>query len=486
MWKSFVLLTILSALAVDATDKVVCYHGSWSHYRPGDGKYSVTDIDPFLCTHIIYGFVGINWDGSIRIMDSWLEIDLAALANFNGLKARNPSLKTLVAIGGWNEGSTTFSAVASSASLRTAFVNNAASFLQKHGFDGFDLDWEYPAQRGGAATDKNNFSLMLAEFRTLFDQRGYLITAAVAAAGGSVDLSYDVPKLNQYLHFINVMTYDLHGTWDAAIGHNAPLYPSAVDVTVAQKQLTVDACIRGWISRGASPSKLILGVGTYGRGFTVANACSNKLGASHSGGCTAGPYTREAGILGYNEICEKLLAGGWTVTWDNLQQVPYMCNGNQWIGYDNPESIAIKTNYAKSMGLGGVMVWSLETDDFKGKCGQVNPLLNTIRTTLSLPITDGGSSGGSTGGDTGGSTGGNTEGSSDTTTTTTTTPAPVVVPPGSICTKEGYVRDATNCGIFYRCVLSGGSYIQHSLVCPFGLYFDTTVDVCNYPSLVAC
>jgi chitinase len=55
--------------------KVVCYYGSWSTYRPGDGKFEVENIDPNLCTHAIYTFVGLAFDGGIRILDSWNEID---------------------------------------------------------------------------------------------------------------------------------------------------------------------------------------------------------------------------------------------------------------------------------------------------------------------------------------------------------------------------------------------------------------------------
>lgn len=134
--------------------RVVCYYGSWAVYRPGDGKFPVESIDPHKCTHAVYGFVGINADGTIRILDSWNEIDLGALRRFNELKNQNPNLKTLIAIGGWNEGSTVFSQVAASADLRQRFAQDALRFIREHGFDGFDLDWEYPGQRGGVPEDK--------------------------------------------------------------------------------------------------------------------------------------------------------------------------------------------------------------------------------------------------------------------------------------------------------------------------------------------
>lgn len=82
------------------------------------------------------------------------------------MKKSNPNVKLLVAIGGWNEGSAKFSAVASNAAKLVAFAENAVAFCKKHVFDGLDVDWEYPAQReGSSASDKANYVLMLKELR---------------------------------------------------------------------------------------------------------------------------------------------------------------------------------------------------------------------------------------------------------------------------------------------------------------------------------
>lgn len=99
------------------------------------------------------------------------------------------------------------------------------------------------------------------------------------------------------------MAYDLHGSWDGVTGQNAPLYPSsAVDISNNQKLLNVDASIKGWIERGADPQKLSLGLGVYGRTYTLASANNHNLGDPVSGAGNAGPYTGEAGMLGYNEV----------------------------------------------------------------------------------------------------------------------------------------------------------------------------------------
>ncbi|XP_022901759.2 acidic mammalian chitinase-like [Onthophagus taurus] len=378
-----VLLALTGSIAsvYSKTDRIVCYYESWAGYRNGDGKFEIKNIDPNLCTHLIYAFAGLNDDSTIKILDNWAALDLGGFKNFNDLRNKNSKLKTLIAVGGASEGSAKYSAMVSSASKRKTFIQSAVKFIQEYNFDGLDLDWEYPAQNGGKPADKEKFVSLLKEMRKEFDKNGYLLSAAVAAWAESVDTSYNVPALSQYLDFINVMTYDLHGSWQSVTGQNAPLYPSSSDVTDFEKSLTVDASISGWIQRGASPSKLNMGVGAYGRSFTLRSSGNTKVGAPTKGAGKPGKYTGEGGYLGYNEICENVKAG-WTEVWDDQQKVPYAFKGNQWVGYDNPKSIAIKVDYAKSRGLGGIMVWALDTDDFRGKCGDVNPILNQIKNSL--------------------------------------------------------------------------------------------------------
>ncbi|KAI7815262.1 chitinase [Rhyzopertha dominica] len=453
------------------TDKVVCYHGTWSTYRSGNGKFTIEDIDPTLCTHIIYGFVGLSdSDGSVKLLDADLDVTNQGFARFQALKTISPGTKTLLAIGGWNEGSTKYSAVAASSTLRANFIKSAVDLLSTYGFDGFDLDWEYPAQRGGSDTDKENYVSLIREFREEFDKYGYLLTAAVAASTSAVDISYDVPSLSKYLDFINVMTYDLHGAWDGVTGENAPLYASSLDVTDTQRALNVDACIRGWIERGADPAKLIMGVGIYGRTFTLADASNNGIGAAITGPGSPGPYTGESSMVGYNEICELQLDGSWTVVWNEEQSVPYAYKDNQWVGYDNPASVEIKVAYAKSMSLGGIMVWSVETDDFRGVCGTKYPILRTINNGLGREVGESESA----------------PAPEPDATTTTTTPAPEIENPSGICTGSGYVRDPNDCSKFYYCLFDGSDYIIYSFSCSNGLYYDSTLQQCNYAYEVTC
>ncbi|KAJ4435528.1 hypothetical protein ANN_18144, partial [Periplaneta americana] len=581
--------------------RIVCYWGSWSVYRPGDGAFDVEDIDPNLCTHIVYTFVGINAKGKVVLLDTWNDIDLGAIKRFNALREQNPSLKTMVAIGGWNEGSKKYSKVMNNDTTRGIFVDNVVNFVKKYGFDGFDIDWEYPTQRGGSPGDKDAFSKLLSELRPKFDANGFLLSAAVSAGVDKIDAAYDVPQLVKNLDFINVMTYDLHGDWDSATGENAPMYPGNEDIENGETKLNVvsiinifnkhfvssilivakiinkrkvklqggplectyfqlyvtgkrlkieptvqfivyerlkkvsictspylyassschcddieamndflpntlehvfwnalnslydalpkDYAINYWIQKGAPASKLNLGMGTYGRSFTLQSSSDHGIGAPSTGPGQGGPYTEEAGDLGYNELCINL--DQWTVVWNDKQEVPYAYKGNQWVGYDNVESFKIKSQYILDHGIGGAMIWSIDTDDYRGKCNQGKyPLINTIKSVLS-----GQSSGTEPSNPT------PTEpstGDTDTptkptqpptqpptkppTTTTTTTPPPLT----EGCPKEGYIRDPNNCQIFYYCQNVNGEYSFSQFSCPDGTLFDTTINACNYADAVQC
>ncbi|XP_008556590.3 chitotriosidase-1-like [Microplitis demolitor] len=377
-----IVFSIICLAACAAEKKIVCYFGSWSVYRPGNGKFDIGDVDPTLCTHLIYTFVG--WNGNdVKVLDPWNDLPngLDGFGRFNALRKKSPSIKTLVAIGGWNEGSLKYSKMASNQKSRERFADRAVAFVKKWGFDGFDLDWEYPNQRGGSAKDVKNFVELVKVLKQRFDKEGLILSAAVAAAESSASKSYDIAEMSKYLDFINLMAYDFHGAWEPTTGLNAPLHAAASDSYEA-RGLNSEAAVKYWLSKGAPREKLILGVPTYGHSFTLANPRSYGIGAASSGKGAAGPYTQQIGMLGYNEICEMQKNGGWKVNYDEERQAPWAHKDRQWIGFDNIKSIKAKAEFAKQLGLGGAMVWSIETDDFRGICGEKYPLLKTLKAVL--------------------------------------------------------------------------------------------------------
>uniref|UniRef100_A0A0P4WCZ4 chitinase n=2 Tax=Scylla olivacea TaxID=85551 RepID=A0A0P4WCZ4_SCYOL len=384
----FLGLALAGGAAAQHSQEVVCYLGSWAVYRPSNGKFSIENIDPTLCTTLIYAFVGIdNTTYTMQSLDPEYDFKKKALQRFVNMKSLNPRLKVLLAVGGWTEGSTKYSAMAATAATRKAFIDSSIKFIQDHGFDGLDLDWEYPANRGGKPEDKDNFVALVKELRREFVKYGWMLTAALAAGKATIETAYDIDDLAQDLDFMHIMAYDYHGKWDGHTGHNAPLYPRE-DEPEEEKSLNVDASVQLYLDSGAPPHKLVLGLGLYGRTFLLRDASNPGINAPSHSTAFAGPYTREDGFLGYNEICEKQTTeeGLWQIVWQKAHQVPYMFRDNMWVGYDDDVSLNLKAAYAQRLGLGGVMIWSIDTDDFTGACSQKGikfPMLRAINQALS-------------------------------------------------------------------------------------------------------
>lgn len=167
----FDYMKCISFIGFLVSENIVCYHGTWSTYRQSLGAFNVEkDVDPFLCTHLMYSFFGIQETGELRVIDPYLDLEdnygRGNIKKFNALKLKNPTLKTLVAVGGWNEGSKKFSIVAADPAKRERFVQSVVEFIQRHGFDGLDLDWEYPNQRHKLTNnDRENYLTWLKELK---------------------------------------------------------------------------------------------------------------------------------------------------------------------------------------------------------------------------------------------------------------------------------------------------------------------------------
>lgn len=370
--------------------KRVCYYENWAWYRPGDGKMAPEDIDPSLCTHIMYSFTKLNAQTLLmEVFDPWIDIDNGLYKKVTAFK--NQGVKVLIAIGGWTESKDAkYSRMVSTSSARAKFVSNVVKFIEKHNFDGLDLDWEYPACHqgncgAGPASDKANFALLAKELNAAFKPRGWELSAAVSASKPVIDKAYDVKALGMYLDFINVMTYDYHGSYEHKTGHVAPLYYHAQD---SKDYLNSDYTMNYFHKLGAPKEKIIMGMPMYGQSFTLTSASNNGLNAATSGAGDAGQFTQQAGFLAYNEICD-MVKNGWTVK-QQPEMGPYAFKGKQWVSYDDPAVIRKKSEYVKANGFGGGMVWAMGLDDFKNRCGGGRyPLLSVITDVLGSGCTGG-------------------------------------------------------------------------------------------------
>ena len=126
--------------------------------------------------------------------------------------------------------------------------------------------------------------------------------------------------------------------------------------------------MRHWIKRGCPRSKLVVGIPTYGRSWTLSSSTSTTVGSPASGAGSPGPVTKEGGFLAYNEICQKIQKGDLTKVADPTNKMgPYAHGAGQWVGYDDPAMAGLKAQYILDQKLGGGMFWDLPSDDFRNK-----------------------------------------------------------------------------------------------------------------------
>ncbi len=414
--------------------KIIGYYPSWAAYGR---DYQVWDMDASKVSHINYAFADICWDGrhgnpdpagpnpqtwacqdengnmdapngTIVMGDPWIDAqktnpgdnwDDPLKGNFKQLiklKEQNPHLKTLISIGGWTW-SNRFSDVAADPVTREQFANSAVDFIRNYGFDGVDIDWEYPVSGGlpGNSTrpeDKQNYVLLLQEVREKLDAAEaedgteYLLTIASGASNEYVE-NNELGQIADIVDWINIMTYDFNGGWQTQSGHNAPLYfdPAAEAAGLPKADtFNVQSAVTRHINDGVPANKLVLGTPFYGRGWSDCDAANN---GEYQNCSPATEGTWENGTFDFSDLEDNYInKNGYQRYWNDKAKVPYLYNASNgnFITYDDEESFGYKTDFIKSEGLAGAMFW-----DYSGDVNQT--LVTTLANNLNF-TGDGGDS----------------------------------------------------------------------------------------------
>ena len=366
MWKTrrlilfvlaFVLLLSMAepgrAAAPDSGGTVVGYYASWAS---GQG-YGPEDIPAELFTQINYAFAGI--EGGRAVLTSPVR-DRENLRGLTALRQRNPQLRIVLSLGGWDD-SAGFSDAAASSNGRKAFAQSCVDLVLEHGLDGVDLDWEYPVSGGAPGVvhrpqDRENFTLLLRDLRAALDRQGrrdgksYVLTIAGAVGGGYLSC-IEPQAAAEIVDHIFLMAYDLQGPWDAATGFNAPLY--APSDGPSRYRSSVDGGVSAWLGAGVPAEKLVLGMPLYGYIYQSVDRRNNGLYQSFG----------SARSISWNQIQRDCLSqGAYRQFFHQEAGVPYLYGNRSFLSYDDPSSIAAKAELARRRGLGGVGFWELSQD----------------------------------------------------------------------------------------------------------------------------
>ncbi|XP_037277917.2 endochitinase isoform X1 [Rhipicephalus microplus] len=355
---------------------VVCYYEKGQALRPYPMNYDTSDVPGHLCSHVNLAFMELN-----RTTYTIQEDHTVKFTDFAQLKKKFPRLKTFISVGGWSNQTRVISAMTSRRERRKAFIKDAKKLLVDHDFDGLDIHWLFPgfADQGGRNSDKVNFVRLLKELYAAFKAHNLLLTAAIPINQQILDNGYDIRAIDRYVDWMNVIGYDIRGYWNGRTDVHSPLHRRSIDGNDTA-DLNVETGLQVLLGRGASKRKLVLGVAFYGRVYRLSDPQNVGLHAPIDlvKKPQRGAFLMSDNIHAYFEICKNIKFGSWRRSFDSQGMCPYATNGQDWVGYEDEESIAKKVEFVRKEGYAGIMVLSSDMDDFLGVCGTHNILLQTI------------------------------------------------------------------------------------------------------------
>ncbi|KAK7072566.1 putative glycosyl hydrolase 18 [Halocaridina rubra] len=310
--------------------KQVCYY-----WIPQDGKHggnlTVEELDPTICTHIVIAGARIENNTIIPLAEDHPRIYREVVS----LKKGNPNLYVLLCVANG------FSTLVREPEAVAIFAFNAKLFLEAHGLDGIDLDWEFPAwpswQRD--ARERKWFTYLVMQLNNALKLASHpplMLSIAVGAPQNIIDTSYEVEELAKYVDYVSVMGYDYHmyKPYLPFTGHNAPLSRHSEEVGFLST-LNIEWATKYWLLKGMPKEKLVVGIPTYGRTWRLLSKDWFNVGAP----------AVDAGLLNgevtYMEACIFIKEGA-TRYFDGDSHVPFAVRETDWVSFEDPQSIQAK------------------------------------------------------------------------------------------------------------------------------------------------
>lgn len=391
------------------------------------------DIEPALssCTHLVYGYAGINPDTfkiAPLISNEELDQTKGMYKQITSLKSKYPNLKVLLSVGGDADGNhEKYFSLLESSTGKIAFTNSVNVALKAHGFDGLDLAFQFPKMKtkkvrstvgsvwysfqktigvAGKPVDDNSeqhksqFSSLVIELKNSFRLDGYQLSVTVLP-NVNATLYLDVPTIKNSVDFITVSAFDV---FTPLRNPKEADYPApTLSVSDRNTEENVDAWASFLIAGGLPANRVVVGIPTYARAWKI-EAEATLTGAppvKADGPAAEGVQTRTAGLYSYPEICGMILSpqnkdlkgehAPLRKVSDPTKRYGTFAfrlpdesgNNGVWVGFEDPESAGSKAAFVRGKGLGGVAIFDLSLEDFRGACtGLKFPIVSKIKEKL--------------------------------------------------------------------------------------------------------
>ncbi|KAJ4709636.1 cysteine-rich receptor-like protein kinase 19 [Melia azedarach] len=323
------------------------------YWYSGNG-FPISDINSALFTHLICSFAeNINLS-SYRI--SFSPDEEKNFSNFTEtVRKKNPSVTTILSIGGAYVNHSTFSSMVNDSSHRKSFIDSSIKLARHYGFQGLDLSWSYP----NTASELFNVGVLFEEWRAATEleaknssQTQLILTARVPYSPRRTFGSFPADSVQRNLNWVHVVAaeYFLPESAKFTEAHGALYNPSSI--------LNTDYGIRAWIEGGVSAEKLVMNLPYYGYAWTLVNPKDSFIGAA-----AKGPAIADDGFMNYKDIKNYIKIYGAEVMYNGTYVVNYCTIGTSWIDFDDVEAVKVKISYAKEKKLLGYYVWQVSFDD---------------------------------------------------------------------------------------------------------------------------
>ncbi|XP_036330312.1 chitinase-like protein Idgf5 [Rhagoletis pomonella] len=421
---------ILLFLVSTQSAKMICYYDSSSHIREGPAQLSLQDLEPALqfCQYLIYGYAGIDPESyQLRPLNKELDVARNHYHAITNLRRKYPQLLIFLSVGGDRDHfdeivDNPYISLLENQAHRNTFVNSALAVLKAYDFDGLDLAWQFPKNHpivvenrfkkawktfkgwftGRKVVDekaeehKGQFATLVHELKDAFRNDGLMLTLTMLPHVDA-DLFIDIPRVVPMVDYVNLGSYDFQTPErDPKVAdHTAPIY----EMFERDPTHNIDYQVQYWLNNSAPSNKINVGVPAYGRSWVMTrdSGITGYPPIEHTEGPgPAGKQINIPGLMSWPEICETLQRDKELDGEDAaLRKVgdPRQRYGSYayrsadvdglyglWVGYEEPSTAAIKAAYVYAKGLGGVALFDLSLDDFRGQCaGEKYPILRSIK-----------------------------------------------------------------------------------------------------------